>query len=121
MKPTGYRVVTAHRSEYPNPISFDAGTLLQLGERYDGPEDWQDWYFCRTDAHPGGWVPLSILELLGDGNARVLERYTARELDTRINERLVASRHLNGWLWCLREASGESGWVPAQSLVVLAD
>ncbi|MEQ9724064.1 SH3 domain-containing protein [Pseudomonas sp. WHRI 8822A] len=70
MKPTGYRVVTAHRSEYPNPISFDAGTLLQLGERYDGLEDWQDWYFCRTDAHPGGWVPLSILEVLGNGSAR---------------------------------------------------
>ena len=51
----------------------------------------------------------------------IRDSYTARELDTRINERLAASRHLNGWLWCLREASGESGWVPAQSLVVLAD
>lgn len=121
MKPTCYVVVTAHRSEYPDPIGFDAGTLLQLGERYDGPEDWQDWYFCRTDAHPGGWVPLSILELLGDDSARALEGYTARELDTRINEHLVASRHLNGWLWCLREVSGETGWVPAQSLVALAD
>lgn len=39
MKPTGYRVITAHRSEYPDPISFEAGTLLQLSERYDGPED----------------------------------------------------------------------------------
>lgn len=59
--------------------------------------------------------------MLGNGSARALECYTARELDTRINERLVASRHLNGWLWCLREAGGESGWVPAQSLIVLAD
>lgn len=38
MTPSRYRVISAHRSEYTNPITFEAGTLLQLGERYDGPE-----------------------------------------------------------------------------------
>ena len=121
MTPSRYRVIAAHRSEYPDPITFEAGTLLQLGERYDGPENWQDWYFCRTDSHPGGWVPLPLLELLEDGHARARERYTARELDTDLNEQLIASRRLNGWLWCLREASGETGWVPKESPAGLAD
>ncbi|SHL98184.1 ligand-binding protein SH3 [Phytopseudomonas punonensis] len=121
MNPTPYLVVTAHRSEYPDPISFEAGALLQLGERYEGPEDWQDWYFCRTDAHPGGWMPLTILKPLGAGSARALEGYTARELDTEVNEQLIASRRLNGWLWCRRESSGETGWVPEQTLAAPVD
>lgn len=45
------------------------------------------------------------------------EAYTARELDVRVGERLIASRNLNGWLWCSREDSAESGWVPQANLV----
>ncbi|SBV95747.1 Variant SH3 domain-containing protein (fragment) [uncultured delta proteobacterium] len=76
-----YIVIKTHRSEYPDPLSFRKGTLLTIGEKYDGPEAWEDWYFCAAPGHAGGWVPRRVIEPLGDGTGRALEDYSARELD----------------------------------------
>lgn len=111
-----YLVVTAHQSEYPDPISFSKGALLEIGDKYQGPEDWQNWYFCSTETHPGGWVPIQVFETIQDGKGIALEDYCARELDVIPGDTLYGTRMLNGWLWSQRQDENDSGWVPLANL-----
>lgn len=111
-----YLVVLDHVSEFPEPLTFSKGAVLSVGERYEGPEDWNDWYSCTTPGQQPGWVPSSVLEFLDDGRARALEDYTARELDVHIGETVLGSRVLQGWVWCQRPDASASGWVPLANL-----
>ena len=111
-----YLVHTAHRSEYPDPIRFERHTALVVGERYEGPEGWDDWYFCSVTGHAGGWVPAQLIEHLPDGGARAVEAYSARELDVDPGDALRGQRELNGWAWCERQTSDDAGWVPLANL-----
>jgi hypothetical protein len=108
-------VLHPHRSEYPHPITFSAGATLTVGRRYEGPEGWEDWYWCETPGQHGGWVPAPVIEWLDPPTARARESYTARELDVDPGETVVVSRTLNGWAWC-EKPGGTSGWVPQACL-----
>ncbi|MGL6428630.1 SH3 domain-containing protein [Aeromonas hydrophila] len=116
-----YIVTKPHRSEYPNPIQFNKGDAIVVGEKYEGPEGWEDWFFCTTPGQAGGWVPKQVIERHADGTGRALEDYSARELDVDASETLVGSRTLNGWVWCQRLASPEAGWVPLENLHAAGD
>lgn len=116
-----YLVLQDHSSEYPEPITFRKGAPLSVGERYEGPEGWEDWFFCETPGQQGGWVPAQIIEYIGEGEgttrtARAREDYTARELDVRAGDLLLGSRILNGWSWCETPNGAASGWVPLAKL-----
>lgn len=113
---TRFIVTRAHRSEYPRPITFEAGASLAVGERYEGDEGWEDWFFCVTPGQDGGWVPAQVLDFDGKTRARAREDYTARELDVDPGDPLESSRTLNGWAWCVRARDGASGWVPLANL-----
>lgn len=119
-RPLHYIVIATHRSEYPNPITLTAGQPLQVGEKYEGPEGWANWYFCTTSGHFGGWVPAQILAFDPDGSAQATTDYCARELDVDPGEKLTGLRILNGWVWCERPSDGETGWVPASHLESVA-
>lgn len=138
-----YRVVEAYASQYPEPITFTAGTMLTVGKRDDGPEGWHDWFFCHAPGQAGGWVPEAIIgpiETMAPASmvaptdtppahpgpadstqppvfARALQDYTARELSVDVGDIVSGSRHLGGWLWADRHGTGESGWVPLANLV----
>lgn len=111
-----WRVIRAHTSAYPEPITFAKGAPLTVGKRYAGPEDWEDWWFCQTPGQAGGWVPAQVIERRADGSARAREAYTARELDVREGEMLSGSRCINGWLWARRDGADATGWVPLSNL-----
>ena len=111
-----YRVIQDHTSEYPEPITFAKGAPLTVGEKYAGPEGWDNWLFCETPGQKGGWVPAQIIEIVDDKTARARENYTARELSVREGDLLVGSKTLNGWVWCKSSNSLESGWVPLANL-----
>ncbi|WP_232428084.1 SH3 domain-containing protein [Burkholderia ubonensis] len=113
-----YVVTKPHRSDYPNPITLNKGDPLVIGEKYQGPEGWDDWFFCTTPGQAGGWVPLQVIERLPDGTGRALEDYTARELDVDAGEMLIGARTLNGWVWCERLSHDDAGWVPLRNLEV---
>ena len=106
--------VGEHRSEYPDPITFAKGARLAVGEKHEGPEGWDNWYFCTLAGHPGGWVPGQLIEWDGDDlhNGIAREDYTARELDVNEGDELIATKALNGWMWCQRLSDDQSGWVP---------
>ncbi|SPO65330.1 conserved protein of unknown function [Pseudomonas sp. JV241A] len=109
-----FMVIEAHRSEYPAPITFAKGAPLNIGERYDGEEGWDNWYLCSTTGQQDGWVPGQVIERLGDDQGIALEDYCARELDVEVGDCLVGGRQLNGWVWCRKGSA--SGWVPLRVL-----
>lgn len=116
MEAKQYHVIRDHTSEYPEPITFVRGASLTVGERYKGPEGWDDWFFCETPGQKGGWVPVQIIETVNDKIARAREDYTARELNVREGDLLLGTRTLNGWVWCISIDSLASGWVPLANL-----
>lgn len=111
-----YLVVQDHSSEYPEPITFAKGTPLVVGEKYNGPEGWDNWLFCDTAGQKGGWVPAQLIEITDGNIARAREDYTARELNVQKGDLLIGSREMNGWVWCTNPANLESGWVPLANL-----
>ena len=122
-----YIVMEPHRSEFPEPITFATGALLQVGEVYVGDEDWERWYFCETAGQKGGWVPGQIIRMLAPGKGVALEGYTARELEVDVGVQVLGSRQLNGWIWCLvieapsdGSPCGNEGWLPLCNLHPIA-
>lgn len=111
-----YVATGPHRSEFPEPISVSKGALMDVGEQYQGPENWENWYFCTVPGHSGGWVPAQIIERLDERQGRALDDYTARELDVNPGDVLIGAHSLNGWMWCRRPDDGQSGWVPVNLL-----
>lgn len=107
-----FEVIEDHSSEYPEPITFTSGTVLTIGERYEGTEDWCDWYLCSVPGQSDGWVPAQVFAVGDDGIARAIEDYSARELNVRRGEVLQGTRHLGGWVWCTRATESDWGWVP---------
>ncbi|EHI8697893.1 TPA: SH3 domain-containing protein [Salmonella enterica subsp. enterica] len=115
--PLRFTARDSHLSEYPDPISFTRGTSLIIHEKYEGVEEWDNWFYCTIPGHTGGWVPGQILTR-DEGTYRglALEDYTARELEVKKGDELVGLKSLNGWMWCERLSDGQSGWVPLSLL-----
>lgn len=116
METKQYLVIQDHTSEFPEPITFEKGALLTVGEKYEGPEGWENWFFCESPGQKGGWVPEQIIETVTGNAARARENYTARELNVRKGDCLFGGRILNGWVWCEKLSILESGWVPLENL-----
>jgi len=112
MEAKQYLVIQGHTSEYSEPITFEKGAPLTVSEKHEGPEGWDNWFFCESPGQKGGWVPAQIIEIINDKTARARDDYTARELNVREGDLLHGSRTLNGWVWCKRSDSSESGWAP---------
>ncbi|MCE1009959.1 SH3 domain-containing protein [Pseudomonas monteilii] len=72
-----YVVIEPHRSEYPRPIRFAKGTLLNIGPRYEGKPGWQDWYLCTCSGQEPGWVPAQLIERISVCQGRALDNYSA--------------------------------------------
>ena len=109
-------VINDHTSKYPEPITLEKGAPLTVGEKYEGAEGWDNWFYCETPGQKGGWVPGQIIEIIHDRIARARENYTARELTVKEGDVLIALRNLNGWAWCENPSNLESGWVPQANL-----
>lgn len=111
-----YVVIKAHKSQFPDPIIVLKGELLHVGEKYNGPENWDHWYFCTTAAKKAGWVPAQVIQWLNDKTGIALEDYSARELNVDNGEIVVGLKIMNGWLWCHTDTRAKSGWVPLAHL-----
>lgn len=118
MEATRYLVLKDHASEYPDPITFAKGAALAVGKKYEGPEDWDNWWLCETPGQKAGWVPAQIIEISSNNRARAREAYTAKELNVMEGDFVHGTRALNGWVWCTRTDGVESGWVPLANLQV---
>ncbi len=116
-----YIVIQSHSSNYPNPIRLRQGERVQIGEKYEGPEQWNNWYFCKNEAGIAGWVPeqVFIRHSNDDSEGIAVEEYDAFEMDAVPGDKITALRELNGWIWGVRETDGMKGWVPLDHLQLL--
>lgn len=42
--------------------------------------------------------------------------YTTKEMTVAVGDTVIGYTELNGWIWCVRESDGQSGWVPKNCL-----
>lgn len=115
-----YRVTKSHVSDFPEPITLEKGSHLIIGEKYQGIENWDEWYFCETYGQKGGYVPSQIIQRTSINEGLALAEYTAKELNVQLGDRLIVNKILNGWAWCKTE-TGEKGWVPIENLAQFPD
>ena len=114
-----YKVIKAHKSNYPNPITIKKGTKLRIGDKYNGPENWQNWWYCYTlDNETEGWVPEQLLSIENEIGI-ILEDYTAKELNVEMGEVVKGIKELNGWLWCVKITDKDEGWLPKEKLTTI--
>ena len=100
-------VIKAYTSQYPDPICFDAGAVVQV-ERED-PEC-PGWFWCRAPSGKTGWVHRTFLAACA-GTTTSVHAYSARELTVAGGERGTLIRSLDGWA-CIRLGTGAEGWIP---------
>lgn len=111
------RLHGSHRSQYPNPLYFRAGQVVELGVR---DEEWPAFAWVKTDQGQAGWAPVEWLRPLGNGRAEALRDYSARELDADRGEQVRLHHEHGGWWWSER-ADGTQGWLPARELELLEE
>lgn len=114
-----YVVVKPHQSEFPNPIRLKTGDRFSVGEIYEGPEPWANWYLCSALGQEPGWVPMQAISFQDDGMGTATMDYTAQEMDVVLGETVKGGRKLNGWVWCSSVAADREGWVPEENLQML--
>lgn len=106
-------VVREHKSNYPNPVCFDAGDRLLVGEQ---DTEYPGWVRITDQQGLVGWAPLDYIELAEDGASGVaLKFYSARELDVEPGERLTFKYEHCQWCWVEHDTKG-AGWVPRECL-----
>ena len=116
MSETEHIVLKTHISSYPEPITFERGAELRVGEKYEGPEGWENWFWCHTCGQKPGWVPSEVFEMVDEETGRAVESYTARELSVEKGQKVRVQKTLNGWAWCQVESTNQEGWVPLVNL-----
>ncbi|HVF71719.1 MAG TPA: SH3 domain-containing protein [Chthoniobacterales bacterium] len=101
-------VIKAYTAQYPDPISFEAGAVLQV-ER--GDAEFPGWFWCRAPSGKEGWVHRSYLANTGAATTTSLRPYSALELTVTVSDRGVLLQSLDGWVY-VRLDSRREGWIP---------
>lgn len=103
-------VIKKHQSNYPMPINFYQGDELKLGEL---DTEFSGWIRVTTANDNQGWAPVQYIDFTeGESQGIANHNYTAKELNTTLNEVLSVKQELNSWYW-VENALGVAGWVPA--------
>ncbi|MBK8984451.1 MAG: hypothetical protein IPM38_19555 [Ignavibacteria bacterium] len=108
-------VIKSYRTKFPEPLILEAGDEVVLGEE-EKEEKWKGW--IRAESEKGkGWMPVQILEISQDKTrGKVLENYTAQELDADEGDELIIIKSLNGWSWAENISANKEGWIPDENI-----
>ncbi len=112
-----YTVTQAYQNSNPDPIVLKSGDEVSVGERSQADGPWPNWVYCVSDrTQKAGWTPIQILQISGEIGIATTD-YTAKEMTVEVGDLVLGDNELNGWLWCVRESDGQTGWVPQECLV----
>lgn len=106
------RVVVDHEIPQRPPTQLCVGEPVMVGDR---DTQWPEFVFVEATTG-SGWVPARHLS--SDHGAAIVEvAYDTTELAVAAGEEVtvVERDDLSGWWWC-RNATGDEGWVPMDSV-----
>jgi SH3-like domain-containing protein len=104
-------VISAHRTEYPQPIRFKAGEKVSIGKR---DEEYPGWIWTTVASGRSAWAPEEFLDVSGTAAVARVD-YESTELDTTAGEAVRVIFELLDWAW-VRNAAGTEGWVPLETI-----
>jgi uncharacterized protein YgiM (DUF1202 family) len=108
-------VVTGYETQYPDPLTMNAGDELKIVKRRD--DEWPGWVFCESQSGKQGWVPENSIKI--DDEGAVAQRsYVAREVSVMEGEIVRIENVESGWAW-VTNMTNETGWVPLRNLKIV--
>lgn len=111
-----YMVIQEYENSNTDPITLKAGDVVELGEKSKDEGPWPNWIYCVSNrTKKTGWTPSQILQIDGETGIAITD-YTAKEMTVAVGDMVSGDTACNGWLWCVRESDGQSGWVPKNCL-----
>ncbi len=116
MTPEYYKVIEAYKSPYPDPLAFQKGEEVKVGQEFKGDPAWKGWIWCEGNKDNKAWVPKQYINI--DGSKGILTKdYNAMELSVQPGELLVVSEIVNGF-GMTEKTSGIKGWVPIKNMKI---
>lgn len=116
VKPKHYRVIKDYKSPYPDPVVFQRGEKVKVGQAFKEDPDWKNWIWCEGKNNKNAWAPKQYINI--DGTSGIfIEDYDAMELSVQIGERLVVFEIVNGF-GMSEKANGTRGWVPEKNMAI---
>ena len=108
----------AHKSNYPDPISFVTGDELVLG---DADDEYIGWIKVTTHEKNVGWAPIEYIELHTDNRlGTAICDYSAVELNTIEEEGLLVGGSSGANVWAALKLAAELTQ-PATIVTILPD
>jgi hypothetical protein len=114
LKATRFQVVSAYKSPYPDPIVFQKGEKVTVGQGFKGDPEWAHWVWCTGTNGKQAWVPTQYLHIDGR-NGTFKKDYNALELSVTVGERVVVYEVVNGF-GMTEKTDGTRGWVPMKHM-----
>lgn len=106
-------VVRQHTSNYPNPVAFECGDKLVVGEQ---DPHYPGWVRITDQSGNIGWAPLEYIQLTENGASGIaLKHYSAKELNVNLGDSVAVEYEYCQWCWVEHTIKG-SGWVPKECL-----
>jgi len=109
-KPTKYRVTKEYKSPYPNPLVFQKGDIVEIGEESKDDPEWKNWIWCEGINNIKAWVPKQYLDIRRK-KGTFKRDYNAMELSVSVGEELFIHEIVNGF-GMAEKPNGKRGWVP---------
>lgn len=116
IKPEHYRVIKDYRSPYPDPIVFQKGEKVKVGQEFKEDPDWKNWIWCEGKNNKKAWVPKQYIDIHGM-NGILNKEYNAMELSVQVGEKLVVYEIVNGF-GMSEKINGMRGWVPIKTMEI---
>ncbi|WP_166920352.1 SH3 domain-containing protein [Flavobacterium poyangense] len=106
-----FKILKSYKTQYENPIVLHSGEIVNLGEE-EKEEKWKGWIWAESKTNKG-WIPIRILKISDDKKTgKVLEYYSAKELDVEQGDHIEKIKPLNGWTWSRNIKNNAEGWIP---------
>lgn len=110
-----HRVKKTFKTTFSNPIVLNIGDIVTLIEE-ETEEKWKGWISVETSTNKG-WIPKQIIEILDNNKTgKILEFYSAKELNVEEGDLIGKIKSLNGWTWSININTKEEGWLPDENI-----
>ncbi len=114
-----YITIRPWETNDPNYLVLNVDDLVEIRELQTDKPEWKNWIWCQNSSN-SGWVPEHFIEVIDQNTGKVLENYSAKELNIGAGEIIVGYNEYCGWVWSKNESSGERGWLPEEILLKLS-